>query len=93
MMNRTRAIYSAALMLLLLGSGHVSAYGTAGSAPKRDAIPHTASVLEAISTAGYTYIRVEESNSVYWIAVPETQVEVGEKISFYEQMLMENFTS
>ncbi|MCG7948434.1 MAG: hypothetical protein N0C84_19020 [Candidatus Thiodiazotropha taylori] len=93
MMNRTRVISWIVSMLLLLGSGHVSAYGNAGSAPNRDAIPHTASVLEAISTAGYTYIRVEESSSVYWIAVPETQVEVGEKISFYEQMLMEDFTS
>ncbi|MCG7901132.1 MAG: hypothetical protein JAY60_01825 [Candidatus Thiodiazotropha weberae] len=92
-MNRTRVISWIASMLLLFGSGQVYAYGKTGAAPNRDAIPHTGSVLEAISTAGYTYIRVEESSSVYWIAVPETQVEVGEKISFYEQMLMENFTS
>ncbi|OOZ39006.1 hypothetical protein BOW52_07765, partial [Solemya elarraichensis gill symbiont] len=46
-----------------------------------------------MSSVGYTYIRVEEKAKTYWIALPEIQVSVGETISFYEQMLMENFTS
>jgi hypothetical protein len=56
-------------------------------------IAHTATVVETMSSAGYTYIRVEEKGAKYWIALPETQVSVGEEISFYEQMLMEDFTS
>ena len=46
-----------------------------------------------MSTAGYTYIQVEEKGKAFWIAVPESEVGVGDTISFYEQMLMENFTS
>ncbi|PUB79685.1 MAG: DNA-binding protein [gamma proteobacterium symbiont of Ctena orbiculata] len=56
-------------------------------------IVHTATVMETMSSAGYTYIRVEEKGKIFWIALHETQVSVGEKVSFYEQMLMENFTS
>ncbi|MEW8586674.1 MAG: hypothetical protein B6D72_08220 [gamma proteobacterium symbiont of Ctena orbiculata] len=62
-------------------------------ANKGGAIAHTATVLETMSTAGYTYIRVEEEGKAFWIALPQTQIGVGDKISFYEQMLMENFTS
>lgn len=61
--------------------------------PSQGAIPHTATVMETMSSAGYTYVRVEEEGNSFWIALPETTVTVGEEISFYEQMLMENFTS
>ena len=62
---------------------------SSGSGP----IAHTAKVVETMSSAGYTYIRVEEDGVNYWIALPQTEVSVGEQISFYEQMLMEGFTS
>ena len=68
-------------------------YGAGQSTPNAGAIAHTAEVLETMSSAGYTYIRVQENGNSFWIALPETQVSVGETISFYEQMLMENFTS
>ncbi len=45
-------------------------------------IVHTATVMETMSSAGYTYIRVEEKGKIFWIALPETQVSVGEKVSF-----------
>lgn len=68
-------------------------FGTSMPNPEPEAIAHTATVVETMSSAGYTYIRVDEKGNTFWIALPETQVNVGEKISFYEQMLMENFTS
>ena len=80
-------------ILLAFASTQAWAYSESMHAPKPKAIAHTATVLETMSSAGYTYIRVEEKGKTFWIALPETQVSVGEVISFYEQMLMENFTS
>lgn len=79
--------------LLILISTSSWSYGPSMSAPGKAPIPHTATVKETMSSAGYTYIRVEEEGKSYWIALPETEVSVGETVSFYEQMLMENFNS
>ncbi len=68
-------------------------YGSSMPSGGHNAIAHTATVLETMNSAGYTYVRVEEKGKAYWIALPQTELSVGEEISFYEQMLMENFTS
>ncbi len=80
-------------ILLASASTEAWAYSDSPHASKPDAIAHTATVVETMNSAGYTYIRVEEKGNKFWIALPQTQVKVGEVISFYEQMLMENFTS
>ncbi len=54
---------------------------------------HTAIVLESVDAAGYTYAKVDENGQVYWVAGPVSAVAKGDKISFIEQMTMENFTS
>ncbi len=54
---------------------------------------HTAIVLESMDAAGYTYAKVDENGQVYWVAGPVSVVAKGDKISFIEQMTMENFTS
>ncbi|WP_187648428.1 GW dipeptide domain-containing protein [Nitrosophilus labii] len=50
-------------------------------------------VLESVDAGGYTYVKVEDSGYVYWIAGPKTEVVVGEMISYVPQMWMENFHS
>lgn len=92
-MNTLRPSSWILFILLAFGSTHVWSFGNSMPASKPDAIAHSATVMETMSSAGYTYIRVEEKGKNFWIAIPETKVTVGEKISFYEQMLMENFTS
>lgn len=92
-MTASRAISWIFSLLLALSATQAWSVSDAAPSPNPAAIAHTAKVLEAISSAGYSYIRVEEKGRAFWIAVPETAVEVGEEISFYEQMLMENFTS
>lgn len=62
-------------------------------AGKSGLVPHTATVEETMNSAGYTYVRVKENDKTYWIAVPEMELEKGETISFYEHMMMEQFTS
>jgi hypothetical protein len=80
-------------ILLACATTQAWSYGKSMPSPGAGAIAHTAEVLETMSSAGYTYVRVQEEGRAYWIALPQTSVEVGEKISFFEQMLMENFTS
>lgn len=92
-MNNSRLIAWIFSILLAFACTQAWSFSNSTSAPKPEAIGHTATVLETMSSAGYTYIRVEEKGKAFWIALPETRVSVGEKISFYEQMLMEDFTS
>ena len=54
---------------------------------------HVGIVTESMNAAGYTYAKVNEDGNEYWIAGPQTTVSKGDKVSFIEQMVMENFTS
>ena len=92
-MKRSRAISWMLSILLAFASTQAFSYDNSSSGAESGAIAHTATVLETMSSAGYTYIRVEEEGNAFWIALPETQVSAGEQVSFYEQMLMVNFTS
>ena len=56
--------------------------------------PHVGKVLETVNGGGYTYAKVQEDDgSQYWIAGPQTQISVGAKVSYLEQMVMQDFTS
>lgn len=54
---------------------------------------HVANVLETINGGGYTYAKVDEDGNIYWIAGPQTNIDIGMTISFLEQMVMSDFTS
>lgn len=92
-LNTSRLISWIFSIFILFASTQAWSYGNSMPVTKPGPIAHTATVLESMSSMGYTYIRVEEEGKSFWIALPETKVSVGETISFYEQMLMENFTS
>lgn len=55
--------------------------------------PHIGIVLETMDATGYTYAKVDENGSIYWIAAPQVSVKVGDKISYVEQMVMKDFSS
>jgi hypothetical protein len=54
---------------------------------------HYGKVMEKIDAGTYTYLKIDEYGSEYWIAVPTMQVEVGEQIFFSKYMKMTNFKS
>ncbi len=54
---------------------------------------HTAKVLETMSSGGYTYMKVQEGQKDYWIAMTQRDAKVGQNISFSEQGWMKNFHS
>lgn len=55
--------------------------------------PHTAKVLESMNAAGYTYMKVDDGNNTYWIAMTQREIKNGDTISFTEQGWMKNFHS
>jgi len=57
------------------------------------AVTHSAKVLEHVHSGGYTYIKVMEGISIYWIATIHKEVKKGELITFDEQVWMRNFYS
>jgi len=54
---------------------------------------HAAKVLEHINASNYTYLRVEENDNEYWMAVPQLPVEVDELVYYSKSMEMKNFHS
>lgn len=50
-------------------------------------------VNEVQQTGGYTYLLVQESDQELWLAVPKTDIKVGEKLYYTEAMEMTNFES
>lgn len=54
---------------------------------------HTGVVREVLQTTSYTYLKVEEGDREFWIAVTKRESKVGETISFAASHEMKNFES
>jgi len=52
-----------------------------------------ATVLETMTSAGYTYARVQADGEEIWVAGPVTELSVGDQISLAGAMGMENFNA
>ena len=91
----SRVAAALSLLLLLITANSVGASVSNSSAPaaKAGPIAHTVTVEETMNSGGYTYAQVKEGNQTFWIAGPKSDIKKGDTISFYEQMMMENFTS
>lgn len=50
-------------------------------------------ILESMSVAGYTYMKVDDGKAAHWVAVPATRVKVGDTVAYYQGMVKENFSS
>lgn len=83
-MLKKTVLYIAAAALLSF-SGH------AAQAAQEQVVSGT--VLETMNAAGYTYIHVDSGAAKEWVAIPETKVAAGDKVSYSQGMVMENFYS
>jgi hypothetical protein len=54
---------------------------------------HQAKVQEALNSGGYTYMKVKDGNHIYWIAMTQRPVHVGDTIKYNEQGWMKKFHS
>ena len=50
-------------------------------------------VIEAMNSAGYTYLLIDSGVEKNWVAIPESTVAKGEKVTYKPGMLMKNFSS
>jgi hypothetical protein len=53
----------------------------------------TGTVLEVINGAGYSYLHLQENGTDHWVAGTQINVKKGDKVTYIENMVMENFTS
>jgi len=63
------------------------------AAPLTWAVSHTGTVMETMNSGGYTYARIMENKNEFWIAGSTSSVNVGDTVSFGEEMVMPSFTS
>ena len=54
---------------------------------------HKVVVVDNMNASNYTYLKVKENDSEYWIAVPQMEVQKGETLYFGKSMEMKNFHS
>jgi len=54
---------------------------------------HKVVISESTDGGTYTYLNVEENGNKYWMAIPSTEVKVGDTYYYNGGMLMENFES
>jgi hypothetical protein len=53
----------------------------------------TGTITETMNASGYTYMLIDSGARKTWVAIPATTVEKGATVSYYDGMVMENFTS
>ena len=65
-----------------------------GAAPQPTASGNSGVVKSAENAAGYTYIECEtDAGQVVWLATPETNIEIGGRVSWQGGSKMTNFSS
>ena len=55
--------------------------------------PLSGKIVETMNAGGYTYVCLENSGKKTWVAMPLTQVKVGQQVSCQPGAVMKNFTS
>ena len=55
--------------------------------------PLSGTVVETMSSGGYTYAKLDQGGSQVWVAGPETPLAVGSKVAKLDGTLMPNFRS
>ncbi|MDA8105147.1 MAG: hypothetical protein M0Z71_07155 [Nitrospiraceae bacterium] len=83
-MKSLNAVICAVAVCTFLLSGAVSAIASGELSGK---------VIETMNSGGYTYALIESSGAKTWVAVPQTKIVKGQKITFKPGMEMENFES
>jgi len=54
---------------------------------------HKVVIIKSTDGGTYTYLNVEENGNKYWMAIPNTEVKIGDTYYYDGGMLMENFES
>jgi membrane protein implicated in regulation of membrane protease activity len=84
------------LLLLAIGQAHAfpgkKASSDAGAAAPA-AAGNSGTVVQTMSSGGYTYVLLDRDGNESWAAMPETEVKVGEEVTLAPGAPMNNFNS
>jgi hypothetical protein len=83
-MKSLYAVISAVALCAFLLTGAVSAVASGELSGK---------VIETMNSGGYTYALIESSGTKTWVAVPQTKIVKGQKITLKPGVEMQNFES
>lgn len=84
-------LLSALLIVIFLFAG--CAEKEEESAAQQHPGVHNVIIKEKMNASSYSYLLVEENNVEYWIAVPQMEIETGERLIFTKSLEMLNFNS
>lgn len=85
-MKRSTLVLAVCVLFFIVASGFA-----ANTVQADDSL--SGKVVETMNSAGYTYISLEKNGKKTWVAIPETSVKVGQKITCQPGMVMNDFTS
>ncbi|MFP4469805.1 MAG: hypothetical protein ACLFPE_03940 [Bacteroidales bacterium] len=88
---KTRFAHFTAIVLLTLFAASCTSSGDRGTATEPGI--HMVKVQEVIPTSVYSYLRVAEEDSEYWIAIRKADVTVGNTYFFKDAHRIEDFES
>ncbi len=96
-----RSFLAAAAVVLIIASGSHAATKSdtspAAPQPKMPAVQEESAlsgkVVETMNSGGYTYVCIEKNGKKTWVAVPMTEIKVGQQVTFQPGTEMGNFTS
>jgi len=54
---------------------------------------HMVQIADVIQTSNYTYLEVEEDGLKYWVAIPKSDLKVGQTVYYNSGLPMQNFES
>ena len=88
-MNMRKEILLFAAFILMLGCQNNATTNVVTNDPNI----HRVIALEQINTTQYTYLLANENGAEIWLALPLTNIKIGETYYYVNEMLMNNFAS
>jgi hypothetical protein len=102
-MKRFLTLFTTSLVALLISAAVYASPKADSAAPekqipsaKAEAIADSAlsgKVAETMNAGGYTYILIEKKGKKTWVAIPVTEVKVGQEVALQPGNEMQNFSS
>lgn len=91
------------MIILMLSGGAYASPGTTATQPAAQlpslaktfakAAELSGKVVETMNAGGYTYVRIQKGGEKIWVAVPQAEVAVGQKVTVQSGQEMKGFTS
>jgi hypothetical protein len=103
-MKRFLTVFTAALAAAFLCTGAFASPKAGTAAPAQQQVPSakaeakadsalSGKIAETMNAGGYTYILLAKNGKKAWVAIPMTEVKVGQEVALQPGVEMQNFSS